>query len=301
MQNPIEPALREALGPLAPVAARLPRAMRILLEAFFRLSTDDGWAIASHIALSTLMSLFPFLIVVTALAGFVGSKSLADEAARLLLGAWPVEVAEPIANEIRRVATAAQGRPLTVGVVFSVYFASSAIESLRIGLNRAYEVIEKRRWWLLRLVSIVYVILSAIALLVLSVLVVLGPLITATVAVHFPWMAQFDLTVTIVRFGIATLILAVTLFMVHYWLPAGKRRPADIVPGIAVTLVLWLAAGAAFGAYLSAFANQYVLTYAGLASVMIALVFLYFSAAIFLFGGEINAAFLRARQGIRGH
>ena len=58
---------------------------------------DDGWAIASHIALSTLMALFPFLIVVTALAGFfLGSKELADEAARLLLEAWPPEVAGPI-------------------------------------------------------------------------------------------------------------------------------------------------------------------------------------------------------------
>jgi membrane protein len=40
---------------------------------------DDGWAIASHIALSILTSLFPFLIFVTALAGFLGSKNLGDE------------------------------------------------------------------------------------------------------------------------------------------------------------------------------------------------------------------------------
>ena len=57
-------------------------------------SADDGWAIASHIALSALMSLFPFLIVVTALAGFFGSKELADEVARILLEAWPTQVAD---------------------------------------------------------------------------------------------------------------------------------------------------------------------------------------------------------------
>ena len=50
---------------------------------------EDGWAIASHIALSTLTSLFPFLIFVTALAGFLGSQDLADEATRLIFAAWP--------------------------------------------------------------------------------------------------------------------------------------------------------------------------------------------------------------------
>ena len=52
---------------------------RVLHDAFMRFSQDDGWAIASHIAFSILTSLFPFLILVTALAGFLGSKNLGDE------------------------------------------------------------------------------------------------------------------------------------------------------------------------------------------------------------------------------
>ena len=51
------------------------------MDAFYTFLADDGWAIASHIALSTLMALFPFLIVLTSLAGFFGSKELADQAA----------------------------------------------------------------------------------------------------------------------------------------------------------------------------------------------------------------------------
>ena len=73
------------------------RAFAIALEAFYRFLEDDGWAIASYIALSTLMALFPFLILVTALAAYLGSKNLADEVANLLLDTWPREVAEPIA------------------------------------------------------------------------------------------------------------------------------------------------------------------------------------------------------------
>ena len=84
------------------------------------------------------MAMFPFLIVVTGIAGFIGSNNLANEVASLIVAAWPPEVADPIANEIQRVLTGAHGGVLTLGAVFAVYFASSGIESLRIGLNRAY-------------------------------------------------------------------------------------------------------------------------------------------------------------------
>ena len=86
------------------------------------------------------MALFPFLIVVTALAGFFfGSKELADEAARILLEAWPKEVAGPIALEVAGVLTDTRGDVLTFGSLFALYFASSGVESLRVGLNRAYD------------------------------------------------------------------------------------------------------------------------------------------------------------------
>jgi membrane protein len=290
-----DPAFRR-LGALAPWARRLPNVFRIPLEAFLRFDQGDGWAIASHIALSTLTSLFPFLIVVTALAGLLGSRQLADEVRHILLDAWPAEVANPIANDLQKVATTAQGGVLTIGTVLTTYFASSGIESLRIGLNRAYGVSETRVWWLLRIESVLYVIGSAIALLALSVLVVFGPLIIEALTRYLDWLGQFTLLVTVARFAVAAVVLAITLLMVHYWLPAGRRRFAEIIPGVLVTLALWLVAGAAFGRYLAVFADRYAVTYAGLSSAMIALVFLYFSAGIFIYGGELNAAIARARS-----
>jgi Predicted membrane protein len=150
----------------------LRRYYRIALDAFDHFLAADGWAIASHIALSTLMALFPFLIVVTSLAGFFGSKELADQVAKMLLDAWPVEVSGPISHEIHSVLTVTRGDVLTIGVALAIYFASSGIESVRIGLNRAYRISEQRAWWLLRLESIGYVLVAAVALLALAFLVV---------------------------------------------------------------------------------------------------------------------------------
>jgi membrane protein len=275
---------------------RLRLAYRIALDAFYGFIADDGWAIASHIALSCLMALFPFLLVVTALAGFFGSRSLGEEAARLLLETWPTEVAGPIALEITGVLSSARGDILTLSLVLSIYFASSGVESLRIGLNRSYNMVEVRAWWLLRLESIGYVMGGALVLLVFSLLVVLAPLIWAGLLKYLPGLQQFGALITFARFAVAGLVLVIALLIVHLWLPTGRRRIWEVAPGIAATLVLWLLAGAIFGRYLTEFAFTYAIYYAGLASAMITLVFLYLCSSIFLYGGELNAAIDRARR-----
>jgi membrane protein len=252
--------------------------------------TDDGWAIASHIALSTLMAMFPFLIVVTSLAGFFfGSKQLADEAAKILLETWPQQVAGPLSLDVNGVLTSLQGSASTCGAIFALYFASSGVESLRIGLNRAYDKSEPRSWWLLRLESIVYVLVGAVALLAFAFLVVLAPLIWWQLVNYVPALAPFGYLITFARFLVAAVVIVTALTIVHLWLPAGRRRIGEVAPGILATLVLWLISGEIFGRYLADFAYGYVTMYAGLASVMIALIFLYISATIFIFGGELNS------------
>ena len=273
------------------------RAFDIAWDAFWRFVEDDGWAIASHIALSALMSLFPFLIFVTSLAAFFDFRNLANETVLLLLEAWPAQVAGPIGNEIRNVLTQVRTDVLTIGVVLAIYFSSNGIESLRIGLNRAYGVREGRSWYWLRLESIGYVVVGAGGLLALSFLVVLGPVLWITAVRWVPALEPFGWIITFLRYAATSAVLIVALVVAHMWLPAGRRTLAEVAPGILVTLALWLAAGAAFGRYLAEFAGNYVTTYAGLASVMIALVFLYTTASIFVYGGELNAAIRRGREG----
>jgi membrane protein len=269
---------------------------RATIDAFYRFNTDDGWAIASHIALSALMAMFPFFIVLTALAGFLGDRNLADQVADLFLETWPDQVSAPIITEVHNVLGTARGDVLTIGVALAVFFASSGIESLRIGLNRAYGVTEQRNWMLLRLESIGYVLVGAVAMLALGFLIVLAPLIFAAAQKFAPWLAQIEDRFTLYRYGIASVVLVGALVLVHKWLPAGRRRFRDILPGILATLVLWLIAGIAFGRYLADFAYTYVTYYAGLASAMIALVFLYYTAMIFVYGGELNASLKRLRD-----
>ncbi|RZN19027.1 YihY/virulence factor BrkB family protein [Bradyrhizobium sp. Leo121] len=268
----------------------------VVMDAFYTFLADDGWAIASHIALSTLMALFPFLIVLTSLAGFFGSKELADQAASLLLQTWPKQVADTLSSQVHDVLTTTRGDILTVGAALAVYFASNGVEALRVALNRAYAVPERRRWYWLRLESIGYTLIAAVTSLAMAFLIVLGPLILETARHYIPFFVESNERIlNIARYGITITALTVALFILHAWLPAGRRNFLQILPGIIFTMVASLISGIVFGQYLARFAKNYVTMYAGLASVIIALVFLYFIAAIFVYGGELNAAIIKSR------
>src|SRR5437016_1493913 len=161
----------------AEVAVKLVRYVyQVAMDAFYTFLADDGWAIASHIALSALMALFPFLIVLTSLAGFFGSKELADQAAGLMLQVLPARVADSLAGQMHEVLTTTRGDALTIGAALAVYFASNGVESLRVGLNRAYSVIEPRSWYWLRLESIGYTLVAAGSALAMALLFILSPL-----------------------------------------------------------------------------------------------------------------------------
>jgi membrane protein len=268
---------------------------RIIYLSLMRFSDDDGWAIASHIALSGLTSLFPFLILVGALAGFIGTPSLAASASQLIFESWPPEVAGPIAREVENVLTQPRTGLATLSAVLAIYFASSGVEAVRIGLNRAYNVRDMRAWWLLRIESILYVMLGAVALVGFTFLVVLEPLVWAKAVQALPDLADLGSKFTIFRIAAVSVVLFAVLVIGHKYLAAGRRKIATVLPGILLTGVLWLAFGEVFGFYLARFSQTYISTYAGLASVMVALVFLYVLAAIFIFGGEFNAAIMRVR------
>jgi membrane protein len=269
---------------------------RVALTAFRRFNADDGWATASHIALSTLMALFPFLIVLGTLGRFFGLGPMADDAVDLMFQTWPEEVAERIGDEVHAVLTTNRPGMLTLNLALAVYFASSGVESLRIGLNRAYGVKDPRNWVILRVEAIAYVLVTLAALLALGFLIVLGPLTFATAVEYAPWLAPLEAWITLGRYAVATLVLVIALMLVHAWLPAGRRTVMDILPGIVATLLLWLICGFVFGRYLAQFAQTYVTYYSGLSSAMIALVFLYFTALIFIYGGELNNVIAGVRR-----
>jgi membrane protein len=265
----------------------LRRAWKVVADAFGHFNADDGWAMASHVALSALMALFPFVIFVAALAGFIGQAALAGRVAEILFATWPEQVAGPIAAEVTRVLTQAHSNLLTVSALVALYLASNGVEAARTALNRAYRVYDRRSIFFRRAQSLAFVLIGAGAFLIAATIVV-G-------AAGLPALTQFSQGLAYAGLALTTVLVVAGLIVAHLFLPAGRPPWRALWPGIVGTLVTWVIAGWVFAFYLREFAN-YTATYAGLAGVVIAIFFLYVVALLMIFGAEFNAALQRLRD-----
>jgi membrane protein len=244
--------------------------------------------------LSSLLAVFPFLIFGTALASFLGASQFSGTAIHLIFDTWPEAIAKPLADQVIQVLTIPRGGLLTISVLAAAYFASNGVEALRISLNRAYRMAETRPWYFTRLASLGYVLIAVLIFAAISILLVAVPLVLNYARQWVPWLADTLDIVSSWRIYGTLFMLTAGLMIVHLWLPAGRRKVLDVVPGVLLTLLSWLAGALIFAYYLTTFAN-YTATYAGLASVMIVLVFLYMISVIFILGAETNAALMKFR------
>jgi membrane protein len=267
-------------------------AWKVVFDAVWHFSEDDGWAMASHVALSTLLAIFPFLIFGTALGSFLGADQFATTAVHFIFDTWPESIAKPISNEVVRVLTIPRGGLLTLSVLAAAYFASNGVEALRVSLNRAYRVAESRAWYKTRVASLAFVLAGVLVLAIVSLLLVAVPLAIRYAGTYLPWLNGLLTMIDSWSLVGVFVMLTTGLIVSHLWLPDGRRKIMDVLPGIILTLLAWSIGAYVFASYIATFAT-YVSTYAGLASIMIALVFLYIVGVIFILGAEINAAIMK--------
>jgi membrane protein len=269
--------------------------IRSVISAIRAVYADSGFAMAGAVAFSFVLSLFPFSIFLGALAGVFGGEERAREGVKQLFEIVPEPVARALAPEVMEVMGRTRFDLLTFGAFVSLFFATSAIESLRAALNVAYRQKETRPYPVCLLQSSVFVVLSAVGMLVLTWGVVVGPELAARFKPRWLlWTAYSGWLPLIVRFAIVIAAIGLQLLAYHLWLAAGRRRLADVWPGVALSIVLWLLAARLFGSWLQ-FSN-YSRFYAGLASIMSALVFFQLSAIIIILGAELNRGLMEIKE-----
>jgi membrane protein len=272
--------------------------LRLPYQAAWRLvMKDEGLELSGYIAFTAFFSLFPFMIFLAALTGFLGDRQTADDFIAAMFGFMPDDVAGTLAPAVREVIGSRQGGLLTVGILTTLWFASNGFEALRTGLNRAYGVNEERAMWWLRLQSIAFVIAGGFIIFFLSLAVLLGPLIWRVLGPAIDDVLGTELVFFSVRYLVAVFLLWGALRLLHRWLPNTKQAYLRVLPGVIATAVLWLIMASLFSWYIGHLAD-YSAFYGSLGGVAITLMFFYLSAIIFIFGAEINAVW-RDRSGRR--
>lgn len=263
-------------------------------EAGLRLWSDDAFGLAGNVAFRVILAVFPFLIFTSSMTAFVGSQSMADDLVSFLIAIVPETLIEPIVSEVRQVMTVQRSGVLSTGILLTIWFALGGVDGLRVGLNRAYGVRETRSWYVLYPVMILMVVIGSLVLVLVGYLLVMAPRAGSWLHMLFPGFDPASVTVRLVRYPAAAIILVFSLFLAHVFLPARRTRFSSIYPGVLLTVATWTSLTAAFSFYLANFAT-YATYYGGLAGIVAALYFLYLAALVLIFGGELNRA-IRIRR-----
>ena len=260
--------------------------LQVLRRTVKEFVADDCIGLAQQVAYSSLLASFPAMIV---LIGFLGLIDAYDDLKSFLGTVAPAAVIDAI--ELAEESSRGDARSLLAvitGGVVALWAASGAMAAVVKAVNRAYDRLETRPFWKLRLLSAALVVLSASVTVAMLGLIVFGGPLGEAISDKAHLGGAFHLVWGILRWPIAFLTVLLFFAIVYYVAPDKEQAWRWISPGSLVAGALWLALSGLFALY-TAFANSYDETYGSLAGAVVLLLWLNFTAWAILFGAELNA------------
>ncbi len=260
---------------------------RALLEAVRR---DRVTAEAARIAYYSFLSLFPFLLTLFSVTGMVGGEDAFRWIMNQLATALPGEAYRVVEDFVAEVTSSRRPGVLSVSVVLTFFLASNVFAALFDGLNMAYCVQRRRRWWRKRALSLVFLVAALIAMLGSAIALLAGPELGRLAGV--PSLASAS------RWPVIFFVALGMLWLIYYFLPfhdqsRSKRR---ILVGALVGTTLWAAISILFRLYVRGLSDYtpYGFVWGG----MLLLVWFYLTALSILLGGHVAAELERRAIGI---
>ena len=242
--------------------------------------------LAQEVAYGALLAFFP---AVAALLGLLGVLHLYDQVQTLLASVAPHGVIHFIEGLQKDSKGSASVVALVVGLAGTTWAASGAMGTVIKAVNRAYELDDLRPFWKKRLVAIELVVAIAITLVGILGLLVFGAPLGQAIADKAHLGGAFTLVWGVLRWPVTFAAILMFYALVYFLAPNRKQRSWKwITPGSLVGGALWLGLSALFALY-ATFAGSYSKTYGTLASGIILLLWLNYSAWSLLFGAELNA------------
>jgi membrane protein len=262
--------------------------LRVIVAAIANYIRHQSANQAGSVAFSSVLAMFPLLIFVSAAAAFIGQPGAAAEIASRMMQVMPPAVADALEPAIDEVLGQRSRALLTIGIVATIWAASSGTQAIRTALNRAYGVEQGLSFWKARIKVTVFTVIGTIATVIVFSSVVILPYAWAVLEKALGVGADTVWLRTGVRYGLAFVVLVGLYTILYGWLPDIPQRVRTVLPGALAGALMWLAIAAVLSYTLSS-AGKLQLVYGGFAGLVATLVFLYLSAVSLIFGAEINA------------
>lgn len=261
-----------------------------------RLENHRIGAESARVAYYVFLSLFPFLLAMFALTGYLGREALFNWIMHELVAALPPQAALALEDSVRQITHVRRPGTLALALLVTFWAASNALTALADGLNAAFRVRRRRRWWQKKALGVVVVAIACVAVLAGALTALAGPEIGARIGLR-----QLG---SLLRWPLAAGLVVGMTWLCYYLLP-NRRQGAlklHLLGGAAVATAMWATCTLVFRLYLASFGRLDVV-YGVLGGVVALLIWLYLAAMSILFGGEVAAAlgrFARRRRAAEG-
>ena len=272
--------------PASPWRLSAPEWLQVFKRSVKSFLEDDCMGLAQQVAFSALLAFFPAMIFLVGLLDLVGAY---DTLKDFLAPVAPGEVLDTIDTLQKDTSTSTSVIAFLVGATLAVWAASGAINAVIKAVNRAYDRVETRPFWRTRLTALLLVALLGLVLAGLLLLIVFGGPLGTAIADKAGLGGAFELVWSILRWPLAFVAILLFFALVYYLAPnVDVRSWKWLTPGSLVGSTMWLALSGLFALYTS-FSDSYSKTYGALASGIVLLLWLHYSAVALLFGAELNS------------
>lgn len=269
-----------------PILKRILLYLRCFYDAAVNTVNHDGIEHAGYMAFLSMLSLFPFLVLMVAIAGgLIGNPAIGEEFVALVFSHLPENAIQAITPRIEEIVSGPPQGLLTISILGAIWTASSSVEGLRTILNRAYRVSTPPAYPLRRLLSIVQMLVATLIIIALMLGLIFIPILYHAIMQWVP--LPIDLSLTTVSIFLAGFALWMVVAFIYYILPNIKQSFVRALPGALITVLLWMQAASIFSYYLSQ-VDQVNLIYGSLGGVIAALLFFYIFSVIIIYGAELN-------------
>ena len=255
------------------------------------LNKDRVFARAAELSYYFLLALFPLLIFLTSVIGIVlgSGTGTRHELFSYLARIMPPAAFQLLDATMYEVSSASGSGKISFGLLAALWAASNGMTAITDSLNAAYDLEESRPWWKQRLVAIGLTVALSVLIIGALVLVVAGGNIGEGVANHYGFGPAFAFAWKVIQWPVVFAFLILAFALIYYFAPDFRDQAWQwLTPGAAIGVALWLLVSFGFRVYLQFF-DSYSKTYGSLGAVIVLMLWLYFTGAAVLIGGEINS------------
>jgi membrane protein len=252
------------------------------------ISDDEVSERAAALSYYFLFALFPALLFLTALLGFLPVEGLQERLLAYAQDVLPPDAASTLERTLTEVLSVRRTGLVSLGALITLWASSNGMVSVMNTMNRVWGVKEHRPWWKRRAMAVGLTLVFAIFIVAALLLLVFGGRIGHVIAESFGLGALFTTLWTLVSMPVVIACALIGIEVIFYGAPARRGRWRWITPGAVLALVLWLGMSLGLRMWVANFGN-YSATYGSIGGVIILMFWLYLTSFVLLVGAEVDA------------